>query len=61
MTGCEAVAKAMSWKVARCRHVQISELLSSDECDQGVVDFLVANEVGKFPLKSTKGWSWHRA
>jgi hypothetical protein len=28
--------------------MQISELFARDECDQAVVDFLAATEVGKF-------------
>ena len=47
----KAVGKAMGWKAGRCRHVQISELFSIGECDQAVMDFLVATEVGKFPAK----------
>jgi len=47
----KAVGKAMGWKAGRCRHVQISELFSRDECDQAVVDFLAATDVGKFPPK----------
>jgi hypothetical protein len=47
----KAVGKATGWKVGRCRHVQISELFSMDECDQAVMDFLAATEVGKFPPK----------
>jgi len=43
------VGKVMGWKVARCRHVQLSELFSIEECDKAVMDFLVATEVGKFP------------
>jgi len=35
----------------RWRRVQVSELLSMEECDQAVVDFLAATEVGKFPPK----------
>jgi len=31
--------------------VQISELFSIDECDQAMMDFLAAIEVGKFPPK----------
>jgi hypothetical protein len=37
----------MGWKAGRCRHMQISELLSVEECDQEVMDFLAATEVGK--------------
>jgi len=47
----KAVGKATGWKAGRCRHVQVSELFSRDECDQAVVDFLAATEVGKFPPK----------
>jgi len=47
----KAVGKVTGWKAGRCRHVQISELLSRDECDQAVMDFLAATEVGKFPPK----------
>jgi hypothetical protein len=35
----------------RARHVQISELFSIEECNQAVMDFLAATEVGKFPSK----------
>jgi hypothetical protein len=45
----KAVVKAMGWTVGRCRHVQITELFSIEECDQAVVDFLAASEVRKFP------------
>jgi len=45
----KAVGKATGWKAGRCRHVQISELFSVEECDQAVMDFLAATEVGKFP------------
>jgi len=45
------VGKATGWKAGRCRHVQISELFSIEECDQAVMDFLAATEVGKFPPK----------
>ena len=45
----KAVRKATGWRVGRFRHVQISELFSIEECDQVVMDFLAATEVGKFP------------
>jgi hypothetical protein len=45
----KAVRKATGWRAGRCRHVQISELFSIEECDQAVMDFLAATEVGKFP------------
>jgi len=47
----KAVEKATGWKAGRCRHMQVSELFYTDECDQTVVDFLAATEVGKFPIK----------
>ena len=47
----KAVGKATGWKAGRCRHVQISELFSIEECDQAVKDFLAATEVGNFPPK----------
>jgi hypothetical protein len=47
----KAVGKATGWKVGRCRHVQISDLFSIEECDQAVMDFLAATDVGKFPPK----------
>jgi hypothetical protein len=31
--------------------MQITKLLSVKECNQAVIDFLVATEVGKFPPK----------
>ena len=40
---------AMGWYVGRWQHVQITELCSIEKCDQAVMDFLVATEVGKFP------------
>jgi len=45
----KAVGKATGWKAGRCRHFQISELFSIEECEQAVMDFLGATEVGKFP------------
>jgi hypothetical protein len=45
----ESGGKGKGWKAGRCRHVQVSELFSMEECDQAVVDFLAATEVGKFP------------
>jgi len=47
----KAVGKATVWKASRCRHVQIPELFSIEVCDQAVMDFLAATEVGKFPPK----------
>jgi hypothetical protein len=45
------VGQATGWKAGRCRHMQVSELFSMEECDQAVMDFLAASEVGKFPTK----------
>jgi hypothetical protein len=45
------VGKATGWRVGRCRHVQISELLSLEKCDRAVMDFLIATDIGKFPPK----------
>ena len=47
----KVVGKAMGWKGGRCRYMQISELFSTEECDQAVMDILTATEVGKFPPK----------
>ena len=43
------VGMAMGCKAGRCRHVRISELFSIQECDQAVMDFRAATDVGKFP------------
>jgi hypothetical protein len=51
MTLWKTVGQATGWKAGRCRHVQISELFTIEECDQAVMDFLAATEVGKFPPK----------
>jgi hypothetical protein len=50
----KAVGKATGWKAGRCRHVQISELFSMEKCDQAVMDFLAATDVGKFPPKQAE-------
>jgi hypothetical protein len=47
----KAVGRETGWKAGRCRHVQISELFSLETCDQAVLDFLAATEVGKFPRR----------
>ena len=51
----KAEGKATGCKAGRCRHVQISELFSIEECDQAVMDFLVATDVGKFPAQMNDG------
>jgi hypothetical protein len=45
----EVVGKANCWNHARCRHLQVPELFSLEECDQEWVDNLPATDVGKFP------------
>jgi len=47
----ETVRQTTGWEAGRCRQVQISELLTIEECDQAVMGFLAATEVGKFPPK----------
>jgi hypothetical protein len=41
----------MGWKAGRYRHVQVSELFSLEKCNQAVIDFLAATDVGKFSPK----------
>ena len=43
------MGKATGWKAGRCRHVQMFELFSMEICDQAVMDFLAATDVGMFP------------
>ena len=44
----KAVGRATGWEAGEvCRRVQISELFSIEKCDQAVMDFLAATEVGK--------------
>jgi hypothetical protein len=45
------VGKAMGGKVGICRDMQISELFSMEPCDQAVMYFLAATDIGKFPPK----------
>jgi len=40
--------KSDGLEARRCRHVQISQLFSLEECKQSVMDFLAATEVGNF-------------
>jgi len=35
----------MVWRMVQCRHVQVSELLSIEKCDNAVMDILVATDV----------------
>jgi len=48
------VGKATGWRAGRCRHVKVSRLLSIEKCDQAVMDFLAATDVGKFPPKTSQ-------
>jgi len=45
---------APSWKAGRYRHVQISELFSMEICNQAVVDFLAATDVGRLPPRQAE-------
>jgi hypothetical protein len=47
--------KATGWRAGRCRHEQVSELLSMEKCDKAVMDFLAATDVRKFPPKIDRG------
>jgi len=47
----KTVGQTTGWKAGRCRHVQISELFTIEECAQEVMEFLVATDVGKFHPK----------
>jgi hypothetical protein len=42
------VRKVTACRAGRCRHLQLSDLVSIEECDPAVMDFLVATAVGKF-------------
>ena len=44
----KTVGQTTGWEAGRCPHVQVSELSTMEECDQVVMDFLAATEVGKF-------------
>jgi len=54
----KAVGQTTGWKAGRCRHVTISELFTIEECDQAVMDFLAATDVGKFRPKRRSGMEW---
>jgi len=45
----ETGGKAEGMESSRSRHMQVSELFSMEACDQAVVVYLVATEVGTFP------------
>jgi len=50
-TLCKREGQATGWKAGRCWHVQISELVTIEESEQAVMDFLAATEVGNSPPK----------
>jgi hypothetical protein len=49
------VRKATGWRAGKCRHMQVSELLSMEKCDKAVMDFLAATDVWKNPPKMDGG------
>jgi len=51
----KVVAKGTEWRAGRCQRMKVPELLSIKKCDQPVMDFLVATDVGKFPPKMDGG------
>jgi len=51
----EEVGKATGWRAGRRGHVKVCELLSIEKCDQAVMHFLAATDVGKFPPKMDAG------
>ena len=55
MMAWKEVGKATGWRAGRCRHMKVSELLSIEKCDQAVMDFLVATDVGEFPPEMDGG------
>jgi hypothetical protein len=50
----KAVREATGWKAGRCQYVQVSDLFSMEKCDQAVMDFLAATNIGKFQPKRVK-------
>jgi len=55
------VGQTTGWKAGRCRHVQISELFTTEECDQAVMDFWRPLRSGNFRQNEEVGWSGLRA
>jgi len=45
------VGIATGWRACRCRHVQVSKLLSMEQCDSAVIQFLITTDIGKFLFK----------
>jgi len=54
----KAAIMATCWRAGGCRPVQIPALLSNEEWDQALMDFLVATEVRKCPPKWSSGMEW---
>jgi len=54
-TLCKEEGKATGWSAGRCRHMKVSELLSIEQCNQAVMDFLAATHIGKVPPKMDGG------
>jgi hypothetical protein len=48
------LGKATGWRGGRCRHIQVTELLSMEKCDEAVMGFLIPTDTGKFLLKHEK-------
>jgi len=44
----KAVRMITGWNAARCRHLQVSGMFSTEECDDAVVHFLAATGDGEF-------------
>jgi hypothetical protein len=56
----KALGNATARNAGRCRHVQITELFSKEECDQVAMNFLAATYVRQLPPKCTTVWRWRR-
>jgi hypothetical protein len=54
MTLWKEVGKATGWRAGGCQHMQVSELLSMEMCNNAVMDFLISTDIGKFPPKFTE-------
>jgi hypothetical protein len=49
----KTVGNARGWTAGSCRHVRISERFSVEKCAEGVMHFLAATDIGKFPPNQT--------
>ena len=61
MTLWKTEVQTTGWKAGNCRHVQISELFTTQECGHAVMDFLAASEIGRFRPNEGAVWSGLRA